>query len=66
MRRDKMLEAYKVCIDVDGACYDCPYYLDEHIDPEDCDRKVLKDVLELLKQLQNDGLKHYDDGSSEP
>lgn len=52
--REKVIEAYKICIDVDGICYDCPYYIDDHIDPEDCDRRALRDILELLEELEDE------------
>ena len=48
----KLIQAYSNCIDVNGACYDCPYFLEDGIEPEDCDRKVLTDVLELLKERE--------------
>ena len=54
--------------DNDFPCSVCAYYKrdDEHAIPY-CDfRGLLDDVLELLKEQEQDGLKHYDDGSVEP
>ena len=61
--REKVIKAYECCKNpFDRMCEKCPY-------EKDCCHDgipmfVIKKMVELLKE-HGDGLKHYDDGSTE-